>query len=437
VLWLALGLLPAAVFATSPPQFAAPVHYSLGTNYDQICAGDFNGDGKSDLALISFSANKLLILTNDGGGGFAACKTYPCPATARCLATGDFNNDQILDVAVVNYPGDSITVWLGAGDGAFTVPSTTAFTVNQSSPGIALGDFNNNGKLDVAVATYGLQILTGRGDGYFDVFTNYSSGITYAAATGILNNDTNLDVVTGNYSASSMTVCLGAGDGTFPVRSNYSGLSSEYHYAVAISDLNNDGRPDLVTLNYYDRSVSIRTNNGDGSFGPEARFSTGLSFTQGLAVGDFNGDGNIDLATAYFGGSTAARLAILTGRGDATFGAALTNFPGSGSTTFANQCICVADLNGDGRLDIATTEYATNCVSILLNQSLPELQILLTGDQFTIVAPNWAGWTLECATSLLSVIPWVTVTNAPTVSGGRKTVSSSLSAASAYFRLRR
>ena len=125
---LLISLLTLTVFSTPAPKFAAPTNYNLGTNYDQLCAGDFNGDGKPDLAMVCFNTKNLLIMTNDGRGGFAASTNYACASIPRCIAAGDFNQDGKTDiVAVMYYPGDSITVWLGTGNGLFPTSCVTSF----------------------------------------------------------------------------------------------------------------------------------------------------------------------------------------------------------------------------------------------------------------------------------------------------------------------
>jgi len=432
---LVMSYLTTTVFSATPPKFAAPVSYNLGTNYDQLCAGDFNGDSKPDLAMISFNAKKLLILTNNGNGGFAICTNYTCADTPQCIATGDFNNDDKLDIAVVSYPGDSITVWLGNGNGTFPTSRVTSFTVNYNWPGISVGDFNHDGKLDVVVATYGPRILRGHGDGYFDLFTNYDNGAgCFDVATENFNNDTNLDFVTANYSSSSMSVFLGGGDGGFPAHTNYSGASSEYHYAVAVGDFNNDGLPDLATVNYYANSVSVRTNNGDGTFGAETNFSTKALQPSALAVSDFNGDGNMDILTA----NTAinAALSILSGNGNGRFDTAVTNFTGLGKWA-PSRSICVADFNGDGRPDIASTQLATNAVTVLLNQSLPVLQIHPLENSFKIIWPNWPGFVLESSTNLAITDNWAPTTNNQFSIGGRNFIINPANGENTYYRIRR
>lgn len=264
---------------------------------------------------------------------------------------------------------------------------------------------------------------------------NYDNGAgCFDVATGYFNNDTNLDFVTGNYSSSSMSVFLGSGDGSFPAHANYSGASSEYHYAVAVGDFNNDGKPDLATVNYYANSVSVRTNNGDGTFGAETNFSTRSFSPSALAVGDFNGDGNIDILTANTPKNAA--LSILSGNGNGRFDAAVTNFTGLGKSV-PSQSICVADFNGDGRPDIASTQLATNAVTVLLNQSQPVLRVLPAGNSLKIIGPNWPGFVLESSTNVAFTNSWMEITNTWSVLGGQRFVTNSPSGQSLFYRLRR
>jgi hypothetical protein len=415
------------------PQFAVPVNYSLATNYDQICVGDFNGDGKPDVAMIAINARKLLIMTNDGSGGLVTSAIYTCTNSPKCIAVGDFNGDGKLDIVVAEYSaGSTINVWLGSGNGLFPTSCVTSYAINYNSPGIAVGDFNTDGKLDLVLATYGPQILLGRGNGYFDYYTNYYIGDSYAVATGYFNNDTNIDLVTGNYDSISMAVCLGGGDGSFPTRATYSGASSEYHYAVAAADFNNDGWPDLVTANFYANSISLRTNNGSGAFGAQTNFSIGSYGPEALAVADFNGDGNLDIVTANYAAKGA--LTILCGNGQGRFAAAVTNFSGVGKVP-PNQSIAVADFDGDGRPDIVSTQLATNAVTVLLNRTQPLLQASPVANGLKIVGPDWSGFQLECSTNLAAANSWTTVTNSWLVQGGQRYVVMPPAGQILYYRL--
>lgn len=422
-------VLSSRVYAVPQMQFSAPTNFNLGAPCDQICAGDFNGDGVPDLAL-RFNGIYLSILTNNGNGALAAFTNYNTSLYMNSIASGDFNNDNKPDIVTVM---DSfVKVWLGNGDGAF-MSTNVSFNSYGYGNAVTTGDFNRDGKLDMAVlAQHEFQIFLGQGDGSFTFLTNYSAGNpSYSIAVGDFNGDNHPDLVTANYSYSSMSVFLGNADGTFASPTNYSGDFSEYHYSVAVGDFNGDGKPDLTTVNFYDGSISVRLNNGDGIFGTEKKYKTAFG-PVAVAVADFNGDGNLDIVTANVG--TSESLAILPGNGDGTFGTALTNFPGVGG--FLNQSLAVADFDGDGKPDIATTRIANNSVSLLLNRTLPALRVQATNGVAKLMWPNWSGYSLECTTNLCLTNGWVTVTNAPVVFGSQKILTNTMAGGSRFFRLK-
>lgn len=418
------------VYATTQMQFDAPVHFNLGAPCDQICAGDFNGDGRPDLA-VAFNGIYISILTNDGSGSLVAFTNYDSFLDTRAFASGDFNNDHKLDFATVGE--SSIVAWLGNGDGTFA-PTNISSIPYLFGSAITTGDLNGDGNLDLAVLTQlGLQIFLGQGNGAFVFLTNYYAG-NYSIAAADFNGDTNLDLVTANYSSSSMSVLVGHGDGLFAPPVNYSGDSSEYHLSVVAGDFNGDAKPDLATVNYYNGSVSVRLNNGDGTFGPEKKFAVAFG-PAGLLVADFDGDGNLDLLSR----NSDPVLAILPGNGDGTFAAAVTNFTGlTGSAGFGSQTVAVADFNGDGKPDIASTRIAENSVTLFLNQAAqPTLHIKATNGVARLTWPDWHGYFLESTLDLAAVDGWATVTNPSTVMNGEKTLDCPMNGERRFFRLRK
>ncbi len=423
--------------AGPPIQLEGPSSYSH-TNVDGVIAGDFNRDSRVDLATISSAPTVpgVAIWLNHGISAFALHTNYAPPGTPRAFTSGDFNGDGKVDLLTANTSptGDSLTCLLGDGTGGFE-PRSTSVSINASVPGIAAADFDGDGKLDVVLATYGIRVLRGLGNGYFTLFTNYDAGIRYAAAVADLNGDGKMDVVTGNYSSSSMSVYLGNGDGTFAPPTDYSGDFSEYHYAVVVGDYNGDGHPDLATVNQYGSSVSVRLNQGNGTFGPETRFRASL-LPHSLATADLNGDGFLDLVTAGSSAGSTSALGILPGNGDGTFGTALTNFSGF-SGLLANQSVALGDFDGDGRPDLASTRTADKTLSIRINLTRPAIQMERVGQSVKLTWPDWSAFSLQTSDDLTQPSHWIAETNQPSVLGGQKVLTNSIQVEPRFFRLKK
>ena len=211
--------------------------------------------------------------------------------------------------------------------------------------GFVAGDFNGDGKLDIAVCGDDLMILLGNGDGTFQNPIRYPIAAFFVAAADF-NQDGKLDLVVADLAAASVSVLLGKGDGTFgnPIVSPTTGWNS----FLAVGDFNNDGRLDIVVIS--PPYISVLLSNGDGTFQPP---SDNDSFVgpQQLTVGDFNNDHRLDVLVDGFSGGSS-NFGVLLGNGDGTLQPSLTHpLPITPDSPAA-----VGDFNHDGNLDFAIAE---------------------------------------------------------------------------------
>jgi uncharacterized protein (DUF2141 family) len=319
-------------------------------------SGDFNGDGKMDLATTNNKDGGLTVRLGKGDGTFLPGVTYRSGYRYNAVVLGDFNGDGKLDLAVSlptlcgacgGYPSYQLQVFLGVGDGTFTfiAPKYPFYGLP-----LAAGDFNGDGKLDLIVTStdyYGEDwypyIVLGNGDGTFKKGASLSTdalALTYPAV-GDLNGDGKLDIVlpiSDYYEGVAIDVFLGNGDGTFSSPVQYPASA----YTAAVADVNGDGKLDIVT-----DGIQVLLNNGDGTFTADANVNvnaTGLN--AGVVTGDFNGDGKVDFAVGAFSYTVVAGLVFLN-NGDGTF--QTVEIPGAGMLQAAN-------FNQDGKLDLLTTQ---------------------------------------------------------------------------------
>jgi hypothetical protein len=205
------------------------------------------------------------------------------------VAVGDFNGDGKLDLAVADYGSSSVSVLLGNGDGSFQAQRT--FAAGNYPHSLAVGDFNGDGHLDLATSTG--KILLGNGDGTFQAPTTFAAVGGSAVAVGVFTGDGDLDLaVTGpGIPNRGVGVYLGNGDGTFQApRYN---LVDLFPNALAVADFNGDGIPDLAVSG--NSSVGVLLGNGDGTLQTADDYPAGPKPTA-VVSGDFNGDGFPDLA---------------------------------------------------------------------------------------------------------------------------------------------
>ncbi|HVS99469.1 MAG TPA: VCBS repeat-containing protein [Solirubrobacterales bacterium] len=307
---LAISLLTAAG-ASASLAFQPHADYATGPDLTSdptsVAIGDFNGDGKPDLAVANRRSDSVSVLLGEGDGRFAAEADYATGSSPFSVAIGDFNGDGRPDLAVANSGSDSVSVLLGHGDGSFAAKADYATGTFPIS--VAIGDLNGDGKPDLAVADAGsgnVSVLLGIGDGSFTPKADYATGTEpCSVAIGDLNGDGKPDLAVANRRSDSVSVLLGHGDGIFAAKADYATGSSPE--SVAIGDLNGDDRPDLAVANRGADNVSVLLGEGDGSFAAKADYATGTG-PAAVAIGDLNGDGRPDLAVANFVSSSVSVL---------------------------------------------------------------------------------------------------------------------------------
>jgi hypothetical protein len=341
--------------------FPQQLRFAAGVGAQAVTLGDFNRDGLPDLAVASNSTDEVAVLLG-GGGTFLTERRFATGSSPWAVAAGDFNGDGIPDLVTVNFGSDDVSVLLGAGDGTFAAARATA--VGSGPVAVATADLNGDGKLDAVTAnSYDdtVTVLLGAGDGTFASTTTYDAGFSPAAvALGDFNGDGKLDLaVADNTSPGAVSVLLGNGDGTF--QAALSSPALDFSNALAVADLDGDGKADLVVTGIVDYvgAMIVLLGNGDGTFRQGTTYPTG-PLPSAVVLADVNGDGILDIVLSD---QVTDDTWVFLGNGDGTF-----QKPQTYAAGLCPYGLAVGDVNGDGKPDLVTANYCSDGVSVLLHQ---------------------------------------------------------------------
>ena len=355
-----------------------------------LVVGDMNGDGKSDLVVAhqpgqcgnGYTIPTFDVLLSNGDGTFTASGNTNNTVSAPGLSGGtvaDVNGDGKLDLIVVD-DGNPGNVWtlLGNSDGTFQAPTSVALG-GQLAGNVVIADLNGDGFLDITANdpnTNELTVYLATSASTYAAAAQYttSDGNYYGCSTtvGDLTGDGKPEIVGSNCSNSGndITVYVNNGDGTFATGVYYdgavsggaaSGAADVYTNAVAIADVNGDGKADIIATNDYSGDVTILFGNGDGTVNvPTFGYATGGYPVVPAIVADFNGDGFADLMVL----DDVSSLVYLKGYGDGTFRAALDHYAAADSFA-SSYAVASGDFNGDGYADFVVGNNCNSCTNPL------------------------------------------------------------------------
>lgn len=360
----AVLVLPLATPALA--QFETRGSFPVVANPISIAVGDFNRDGKLDLAVATSFNGGVAVLLGNGDGTFKPATYYEAGASGSTdsIAATDLRNNGILDLLVTNDLSNVLQVLLGNGDGTFGTP--ISYPTPDYPATVAVADFNGDHKLDlITIDETGfcpcISVLLGNGDGTFQEppINTMPPDAAVGIGLGDFNRDGKLDLVTiGQFGSSAeLGVLLGNGDGTFTPGESYT-IGSDPQ-SVAVADFNNDHILDLAVADALAGSIDILLGNGDGTFRQGVVIPT-LAFPGAIQKADFNGDGKVDLVIVT--GLNSTIVSVYFGNGDGTFQPAR-NFPVAGEAA----TLATGDFNGDHQTDIVDANYNGNSVITLLN----------------------------------------------------------------------
>lgn len=316
----------------------------------------------------------------------AVSSRIPVGTSPGWVVIADLNGDARMDIAVANARSRNVTVLLGDGKGGFTPAAGSPFAAGDEPADIAVGEINNDGKVDLVIANHGTKyvtVLLGDGRGGFapapkSPFTVKSSPHPHGVALADFNGDRKLDIVVDDWQNDNVTVLFSDGkDGFISPGVSFAVGKMPYH-KVRAADVTGDGKPDIITTNMRGNNATVLLGDGRGGFTPSAGspFATGDSPFY-VAVSDLNRDGKPDLAIATYSGQGSDPsddgVTVLIGDGRGGFQPMNGSpFPTTGK---ASGCLAIGDINGDGLPDVAVANGVSNDVTVLLGSNKGTLTV--------------------------------------------------------------
>ena len=361
------------LFGYGDGTLAPQIHIVAGNHPHTVVARDFNGDGIDDLAVADDRTGDVRVLLAAGSGTFAPAVLYPGGSGSSpeggSLAAGDFNGDGRTDLIVAIGGGD-VHPLLGAGDGSFSTGAT--FTGGNHIIAIVPVDLNGDSRADLVFGNYSstypqpalpeITLSLGRGDGTFDPPLPVDAGASpFLSQVSDLDGDGKPDLIIQDNSIGQVLFLRGVGDGTFLPPTPLEGVDSGT--LVVVDDFNGDTKPDLAVVTTLGEGI-LYLNDGAGRLARSSAVQ--LPYASALTTCDLDGDGKRDLAAAISYYSYPGDLVVLPGHGDGTFASRRRYTAGSSITSMVS-----GDFDEDGHLDIAVADAQAaggGAINILLGQ---------------------------------------------------------------------
>lgn len=356
--------------------FESPTAYLTGSTIGAIATADFNGDSRNDLVAVLDGNGNVDVALSNGDGTFTQSALLAAGTSPVFVIARDFNADLSFDLAVLNQASNNIMVFFGNGDGTFGVPATYTLPFTGSNPTMLVAaDVNNDSVTDlittdtvmhtVSVFLGNASPSTQLADGTFAYANSYPTGpaatslLPYGVVVGDFNEDGNQDLAVANSDDNEVGILLGAGDGSFGTPTVYALPSNAKPTVIAADDFDGDGHTDLAVALSGPGLVAVALGNGDGTFKPYDSYSSD-SNPRAIFSGDFNRDAIIDLAVANKGGNS---VRVLIGQGDGTFSPEDLLYTGKYAT---ESGVVAADFTGNASFDqLAVAENNWHRVTIV------------------------------------------------------------------------
>jgi Bacterial Ig-like domain (group 3)/FG-GAP-like repeat/FlgD Ig-like domain len=459
-----------------PRHFGELTTLPTGPQPDGIVIADVNGDGKEDIVTANIGTDSLSVFLGNGGGEFATRSVLPAGPNTDTAAIADLNGDGNPDLVVVSQSIPGVSVFLGNGNGGFS--SRTDLTATGGPRGLAIADVNGDGALDIVIgnaANSTVSYFPGNGLGGFGTRVDLSTGTgtdPLSVVVADMNGDGRPDIVAGNHATGTLSILFANSSGGFNTHVDYAtGPPSSSPNSIAVLPISAGGFPSMIAACPTNNSVVIINGTGPGTFNPDVLLTT-ASTPYAVALADLNRDGYLDLViaeggandvlvllTAYGNNLTASRaahypvgtvpasLAIADVNGDGYLDLVVGNDATAGTVSVllgdgaggfgprtdypvGSQCYAVAvgDLNRDGRADIVSADYASGTASILYGLRATQSRVALTpntavaGTPATVTATVAAPFPgLSAPSGQMSFFDGTTLLGSAPVSGGSAT----------------
>jgi hypothetical protein len=355
--------------------FATNVIFNTGSSPFAVAMGDLDGDGKADIAVTNYASNTVSLYRNTSTIGAVSFVRvgFPTGTNPTVVSIGDLDGDGMADMAVTNSGSNTVSVFRNTSTiGTISYAAKIDFVTGTTPYSVSIGDIDGDGKADLAVANLGSNNLSLFRNTSTIGTISYATRVDVAAATGPISvsvgdidGDIKSDIVVANSGTNDISVFRNTstpGIFTFATRADFAAGSAPN--SVAIGDLDNDGKTDVAVSNRLANTVSVFRNTGTSgtvSFTAKTDFATN-SGPYYVAIGDMDGDGKVDMATSNYLTTAVSLLKNLSTSGTISFSANVDIDIGA-----QPYSVAIGDLDGDGKSDLATANFNVSRLSVFRN----------------------------------------------------------------------